>query len=659
MIGRSKKQVLVAAVLVLATVACDTETASSPSTEQTLQTRTETPAPAADWPTTLRESDAEVLDLAVGGVLRNSDWSPTSRFVDGVEMVLVPAGCFPMGSSDTEVDDVFASCSLASDTCRDQFGRAWFESQIPQHHVCISEPFWIDRFEVTNSKFQRFGGVAGSPATWDEPDLPRETINWLEAADFCELRGARLPTEAEWEYAARGPDGWAFPWGNEFVPNNVEFEANSLEQPAAVGSRPSGASWVGALDMSGNVEEWVHSFYQGYPYEAEDGREANYRINAGRVKRGGSWTNWGIGPNVTAFLRSANRSGQDAIWGNHALGFRCAIGEELTPVSTGEAEPPWPAADPGQLGMDEALLDALVDDIRTERYAIDNVTVVKDGSLVLDEYFSEYDQGSMHIIHSCTKSITATLIGIAIDQGFIESIDQPVLDFFLRQTIENTDGRKSAMTLRDLLTMSSGFSCRDSEAVLDEMRASSDWTQHMLDHIMGYTPGSRFEYCSGNSHLLSAILQQVTGMSAFAFARENLFEPLGITDVYWPASMDGVTHGWGDMHLTPHDMARIGYLYLNDGIWDGVQIVSSVWVNEATTAQLSTSRGADIDGYTESYGYQWWVDEQYYAAIGRDGQFIYVVPDLDMVVVFTANLHGDGFAIPERLLMDYIIPAAS
>ena len=411
--------------------------------------------------------------------------------------------------------------------------------------------------------------------------------------------------------------------------------------------------------MSGNVEEWVHSFYQAYPYQAEDGREADYRIDAGRVKRGGSWTNWDIGPTVDAFLRTPNRSGQDATGGNYALGFRCAIGEELVPMALGATEPPWPATDAEQLGMDGALLDGLVDDIRAEGFAIDSVTVVKDGALVLDEYFSDYDAGSMHIIHSCTKSIMATLIGIAMDQGAIDTVDKPVLDFFPRRDVSSVDGRKSAMTLRDLLTMSSGFSCRDSEAVLDDMRASSDWTQHMLDHLMGYTPGSRFEYCSSNSYLLSAILQQTTGMSAFDFATVNLLEPLGITDVYWPASMDGVTHGWGDMHLRPHDMAKIGYLYLNGGEWDGTQIVSSEWVDQATTPHLSTSHGAEVDGFTESYGYQWWVDERYYAAIGRDGQFIYVVPELDMVVVFTADLHGDDFAIPERLLTDYIIPAAS
>jgi len=205
--------------------------------------------------------------------------------------------------------------------------------------------------------------------------------------------------------------------------------------------------------------------------------------------------------------------------------------------------------------------------------------------------------------------------------------------------------------------MSSGLECRDSYLYnwrgLNEMRESDDWVQFMLNLPMAEPPGTRFEYCNGGSFLLSAIIQETTGMSALAFAEENLFGPLNITDVHWPANPEGITIGWGDIHMRPHDMAKIGYLYLNGGQWDGEQVVPAAWVKASTQAHIAA--GTLSDGY----GYQWWVDDGgYYMAIGYQGQFIYVVPEKDMVVVFTSELDESDFFIPETLLNEYIIPAA-
>ncbi len=162
-----------------------------------------------------------------------------------------------------------------------------------------------------------------------------------------------------------------------------------------------------------------------------------------------------------------------------------------------------------------------------------------------------------HIIHSCTKSIVSALIGIAIDKGFIESTDQFILNFFSDKTVANLDSDKESITLEDLLTMSSGLECRDSYLYnwkgLNEMRASNDWVQHILDLPMANPPGSRFEYCNGGSYLLSAIVQQTTGMTALEFAKQNLFRPLGISDVDWPENRNGVNYGWGEMSLKPQD----------------------------------------------------------------------------------------------------------
>jgi CubicO group peptidase (beta-lactamase class C family) len=143
------------------------------------------------------------------------------------------------------------------------------------------------------------------------------------------------------------------------------------------------------------------------------------------------------------------------------------------------------------------------------------------------------------------------------------------------------------------------------------MQASPDWVQFTLDRPMIDEPGSRFVYCSPGMHLLSAILQQATKMTALDFARQSLFEPLGIRDVVWPADPQGVTHGWGDLYLHPHDMAKLGYLWLNHGQWEGRQIVSRAWVEDSVKVQMRT--GGDDD-----YGYGWWVTgkEGEHAAIG-------------------------------------------
>jgi formylglycine-generating enzyme required for sulfatase activity len=236
------------------------------------------------------------------------------QFFDGVEMVKVPAGCFMMGSTAEEIDAVFQQCEAhrGSGNCL----REWFNEEQPRHRVCFSEPFWIDRTEVTNAQFAQFGGQAATASNRTNADRPRERIAWLEAQSFCERRGARLPTEAEWEYAARGPDGLTYPWGNTFVAANAVYEENARLQTAAVGSRPDGVSWVGALDMSGNVWEWVNDWHGTYGTGAAD-NPAGPATGRYRVLRGGSWID------NPSFLRVANRW-LDPGSGSNIIGIRCA-----------------------------------------------------------------------------------------------------------------------------------------------------------------------------------------------------------------------------------------------------------------------------------------------------------------------------------------------
>jgi len=228
------------------------------------------------------------LELAQAGVENNTDWTPIEQEFDGVTMVLVPAGCFDMGSNDDDSDEQ------------------------PIHEICFDEPFWIDKYEVTNAQF----GSIGCSAYSSEPDQPRNCVDWFEASDFCESRAARLPTEAEWEYAARGVDSWVYPWGNDFEGNNVVYGSNSGGETASVGSRPRGASWVGAMDMSGNLWEWVSSWYLDYPYDA--GHEDSINNYNYRVLRGGSFVN------TSNALRSANRFRRFSDIVSNDYGFRCA-----------------------------------------------------------------------------------------------------------------------------------------------------------------------------------------------------------------------------------------------------------------------------------------------------------------------------------------------
>lgn len=334
---------------------------------------------------------------------------------------------------------------------------------------------------------------------------------------------------------------------------------------------------------------------------------------------------------------------------------------ELTVDSSNDKPDYWPtdgwrASTPEEQGMSSKLLADLLAEIQEKEHSIDAVLVVRNGYLVLDAYVHPFRPRDKHVIRSCTKSIISALVGIAIDKGYIEGVEQPVLELFPERTISNLDAEKKAMTLEHVLMMATGLECRDSYLYqgegLFEMRATDDWVQHMLDLPMAEPPGSRFEYCNGASFLLSAVIQEATGMSAWAFAEEHLFGPLGISDVEWSTNPQGIAIGWGQMEMQPHDMAKFGYLYLNDGEWDGEQIVPAVWVEASTQKRISAT-------LQDGYGYHWWVDDSgVFLALGYGGQFIYVVPKKNMVVVFVSDLEERDFFVPWNLLHDIIIPAA-
>ena len=251
----------------------------------------------------------------------------------------------------------------------------------------------------------------------------------------------------------------------------------------------------------------------------------------------------------------------------------------------------WRQSTPEAQGLDSDALAHAVDYIRAQGLAVDSLLIVRHGHVVLDAYLYPYSEARLHDVASVTKSITATLVGIAIGEELISSLDAPMLAFFPDATGATVAGRKARISVRDLVSMSSGFACgqRPGEPELQAMLASREWVQFALGLPMADDPGRAFAYCSANMHLLSAMLTRATGTSTLAFAREKLFEPLGIRAVEWPTDPQGIARGWGDLRMHPRDMAKIGFLMLHQGRWEGRRIVPRGWVREATRSLRSLS----------------------------------------------------------------------
>jgi CubicO group peptidase (beta-lactamase class C family) len=291
--------------------------------------------------------------------------------------------------------------------------------------------------------------------------------------------------------------------------------------------------------------------------------------------------------------------------------------------------------------MDSEVLADAFDYIRDHHTPIHSLTIVRNGHVVLDAYFWPFMDGQFHDVASVTKSVTSTLVGIAIGKHELELL-QPLTSVFNQRRIGNLDERKERMTIEHLLTMTSGLGCHANpgEITLSQMRKSADWTQFMLDLPMLDESGSHFEYCSGGMHILSSAITKVTGLSALDFARHELFNPLGISNVAWPADGHGVSYGWGDLHLEPRDMAKLGYLWLNNGRWEDRQLVPDKLM-EASIKGQSLPMNSDT-----RYGYGFWIypnrQPSLFEALGRGGQRISVSPEKNVVVVFTGGEFEPG-----------------
>lgn len=329
----------------------------------------------------------------------------------------------------------------------------------------------------------------------------------------------------------------------------------------------------------------------------------------------------------------------------------------------------WQSCKPEEVGMSSEKLAELNEEIAILldlHVDIHGVLVIKNGYIVAEQYYSDdYTKDSLHPIYSCTKSITSALMGIAIDQGYIADTEEKLLDFFTEYDIQNMTAEKENITLKHALTMSAGFEWYEMEySYEDERNSYNQWVQSdnrvkfVLDRPMAAAPGDEFSYNTGLSHLLSAVIQKSTSIRTDSFAITNLFSPIGIKEFSWFIEPHGIPTGGHGMQLKPRDMAKFAYLYMKNGNWNGKQVVPESWVTESTKPWIQRKYIPEF-----YYGFQWWVKpENYYVAVGYSGQWIYVVPDLDLIVVFTNAYDEEDYlqrSMPERLMNAYILPAVN
>jgi CubicO group peptidase (beta-lactamase class C family) len=298
----------------------------------------------------------------------------------------------------------------------------------------------------------------------------------------------------------------------------------------------------------------------------------------------------------------------------------------------------WLTSSPEEQGMSSERLARLVEFGGLND--MDSLLVTRHGRIVLEATYAPFRAGLKHRINSSTKAVVSTLIAMAMRDGRLDSTDRRMTEFFAERTIANLDDAKKAITIRHLLDMTSGLEWTEGLDGIPRsffaMERSPDWQQYILDQPMATAPGTVFYYDSGNSHLLSAILTKVTGKSALDYAREVLFGPLGIHDVLWRSDPQGISAGGAGLYMHPRDMAKIGYLYARDGVWEGKQVLPASWIESV--------RKADVDmreawAKELRYGSQFWVmpGRDAYMAVGYDRQLVIVMPKLDIVAVTTAS----------------------
>ena len=356
----------------------------------------------------------------------------------------------------------------------------------------------------------------------------------------------------------------------------------------------------------------------------------------------------------------------------------------------------WPTSAPSAVGLDAKALANFDVDLASGKYGyVDSMLVIRHGMLVYDrtyrhdydriygeytkkpgplnahdpggpyDYFNPwwhpfYRRAEIHTMQSVSKTITSIVIGIAVTQGHFPDLDTPILKFFDAGKVANLDERKRRITVRHLLTMTSGLDWNEGlpydhpENTCSIMEASSDWIQYVIDRPMANEPGSAFNYNSGGAELLSRVFEAATGRDIEEFANDNLFSPLGIRNYYWKRTPTGLADTEGGLYLEPHELAKVGRLFLQHGTWNAKQIVRADWVRASVAPAINTSSPA------VKYGYLWWLypygnppNHLAWAAVGFGGQRLILLPEYDLIMVFTAwNILPDAPVLSPAVAID-------
>ena len=319
-------------------------------------------------------------------------------------------------------------------------------------------------------------------------------------------------------------------------------------------------------------------------------------------------------------------------WGMVIVIIMLASLPGIAPASAQDTPAYWPTAGwrtstPEAQGLDSAVLADMLTYVPNAH--IDSVLVIRHGYMVLDVYAHPYRADVARNLRSVSKAFTGALVGIAIKQGLIAGVDQPVRDLL------PNDNQWAGITVEHLLTMTSGI----------------QYVDHAWNTRIVTPPGDTFDYNDTNTYLLAAAIQETSGIDTMTFARQNLFDPLGIDRAEWLTNSAGRIAAATGLYMTPHDMAKLGYLYLHDGMWDGAQIISADYVAASATPHVALGGGT-------GYGYQWKVSDQgYFWVPGTGGQIIAVAPDQDVVAVFTGSESTSETSWPLDLFERYILAA--
>ena len=315
----------------------------------------------------------------------------------------------------------------------------------------------------------------------------------------------------------------------------------------------------------------------------------------------------------------------------------------------------WATSTPAAQGMDSSRLErasaALADLPYTSSFL-----VIRRDTLVFERYYHGSAKNQSSNVHSASKSIWGAAIGIAIDQGRIPSADATIVSILPSRYVAVMSAEARTITVRDLLTMTSGTRWEE-DTTETRIQQTPDWIAAILRLPRAATPGTRFNYATGDTHLSSAVLTSATGTTACEFIHRNLLAPMGIVAEHWGRDPQGNFSGGYNFHVTPRELAKFGLLYLHDGRWNGTQLVPAAWVEASMTSQVDA-------GAPYSYGYDFWLRDiaghHVAMAWGFGGQMIYIIKDLDLVVVMTTNTREfaqdsfDGLSIIE----DHVLPAS-